>query len=330
MSLMINGEIHEEWLEAETDDGEFVRKDSQFRNWVTSDGSPGPTGVGGFEAEPGRYHLYISYACPWASRTLIFRKLKKLEDLISVDVVHPHMGPKGWRFGGFSGSTNDTVNGKDYMYEVYALAAAKYSGVVTVPLLWDKKHKAIVNNESSEIIRMFNSAFDEWADCGVDFYPERLRTQIDEVNNLVYDNVNNGVYRVGFATSQEKYDEAFDRLFSALDELEKRLSAKRYLTGDTVTEADWRLFVTLVRFDSVYVGHFKCNLRRIEDYPNLSNYLRELYQWPGVAETVNMHHIKQHYYYSHTSINPTQIVPKGPALDLMSEHDRERLPARGF
>lgn len=322
MSLMVNGKLQDDWYEAETGSGEFIRQDSQFRNWITANGQPGPSGEGGFAAEPNRYHLYVSYACPWAHRTLIFRKLKKLEDIISVNVVHPHMGPKGWDFGDYPAATGDTLYGFQYLHQAYALAQPDYSGIVTVPVLWDKHRRTIVNNESSEIIRMFNQAFDHWGDASVDFYPEHLRTEIDAINALVYENINNGVYRVGFAREQRAYEQAFDALFATLDEIEARLATQRYLVGKQITEADWRLFVTLVRFDAVYVGHFKCNLRRIADYPNLSNYLRELYQLPGIAETVNFSHIKQHYYYSHTDINPTRIVPKGPELDLESAHNR--------
>lgn len=325
MSLMVNGVLQDDWYEVETGSGEFVRKDSQFRHWVTADGQPGPTGEGGFVAEPGRYHLYVSYACPWANRTLIFRKLKNLEDVISVNIVHPHMGPKGWDFRDFPAATGDTINGFDYMYQVYQRADQDYSGIVTVPVLWDKHRNTIVNNESSEIIRMFNSAFNAWGDSTVDLYPEQLRPEIDEINAIIYDKINNGVYRTGFARNQQAYEKAFDELFATLDDLEIRLSGQRFLVGNLITEADWRLFVTLVRFDAVYVGHFKCNLRRIADYPNLSNYLRELYQWPGIAETVNMVHIKQHYYYSHTDVNPTRIVPKGPELDFDAPHNRETI-----
>jgi putative glutathione S-transferase len=326
MSLMVKGKLRDNWYEVETESGEFIRQDSQFRNWITPNGQPGPTGQGDFLAEPGRYHLYVSYACPWAHRTLIFRKLKKLQDIISVNVVHPHMGPKGWDFGNYPGATGDRLHGFEYLHEVYTLAQPDYSGIVTVPVLWDKQRHTIVNNESSEIIRMFNQAFDNWGDPTVDLYPEPLRTEIDAINALVYENINNGVYRVGFARDQEAYERAFDALFATLDELEARLAAQRYLVGGQITEADWRLFVTLLRFDAVYVGHFKCNLRRIADYPNLSNYLRELYQVPGIAETVNFTHIKQHYYYSHTDINPTRIVPKGPELDFTSAHNRNSLP----
>ena len=325
MSLMIKGKLQDNWYEAETESGEFIRQDSQFRNWITPNGQPVVSGEGGFAAEPGRYHLYVSYACPWAHRTLIFRKLKKLEDLISVSVVHPNMGPKGWDFSDYAGTTGDTLYRFKYLHEAYALAQPEYSGIVTVPILWDKQRHTIVNNESSEIIRMFNQVFDNWGDATLDLYPEPLRTDIDAINDLVYDTINNGVYRVGFARTQQAYENAFDALFAALDEIDARLATQRYLVGQQITEADWRLFVTLIRFDAVYVGHFKCNLRRIADYPNLSNYLRELYQIPGIAETVNFSHIKQHYYYSHTDINPTRIVPKGPELDLDSAHNRGEL-----
>jgi glutathionyl-hydroquinone reductase len=303
--------------------GEFVRWESGFRNWVTPDGSPGPSGDGGFRAEPGRYHLYVSYACPWAHRTLIVRALKGLEDLISVSVVHPVMPPESWVFGDYPGATPDPVHGYEKLHQLYAHAAPGFDGVVTVPVLYDKARETIVNNESSEIIRMLNSAFDACGRADLDLYPEALRADIDAVNDLVYDNINNGVYRAGFATSQSAYEAAFDALFATLDELEARLATQRYLVGGRITEADWRLFTTLVRFDAVYHGHFKCNLRRIVDYPSLWAYTRELYQMPGVAETVRMDHIKLHYYASHTAINPTGIVPKGPALDFLAPHGRE-------
>ncbi len=321
------GKLQDNGYAAETATGEFIRQDSQFRNWITPTGEPGPSGEGGFKAEPGRYHLYVSYACPWAHRTLIFRQLKKLQNIISVDVVHPHMGPESWNFRDYPGATGDSLYGHHYLYQAYRQARPDYSGIVTVPVLWDKQRRTIVNNESSEIIRMFNQAFDNWGDASVDLYPQSLRAEIDAVNELVYDNINNGVYRVGFARAQGAYEQAFDALFAALDELESLLAGQRYLVGGQITEADWRLFVTLIRFDAVYVGHFKCNLRRIADYPNLSNYVRELYQTPGIAETVNLTHIKQHYYYSHTDINPTRIVPRGPELDFEAAHNRDRLPA---
>ncbi len=324
MGLLVKGEWHDQWYDTSKSGGAFIRGDAQFRHWVTPDGTAGPSGKGGFRAEAGRYHLYVSLACPWAHRTLIFRKLKKLEEVITVSIVDPHMLEHGWVFNGNFGSTLDEVNGHDYLYQLYKQSDSDYSGRVTVPVLWDKQQQVIVNNESSEIIRMFNSAFDKHTDIKEDYYPAPLREAIDQINTFVYDNINNGVYRCGFATKQGAYEAAFDQLFSALDEIEARLNRDRYLLGSQITEADWRLFTTLVRFDPVYVGHFKCNRQRIADYPNLSNYLRALYQYPGVAETVNMTHIKQHYYYSHAAINPTRIVPGGPALLLNLPHDRDR------
>lgn len=303
--------------------GEFIRWKSGFRNWVTVDGAAGSSGEGGFKAEPGRYHLYVSYACPWAHRTLIYRALKGLEDIISVSVVHPLMPAESWVFGEYPGATADTVNGCKKLLEVYQIAEPDFDGMVTVPVLWDKKRKTIVNNESSEIIRMFNSVFDQWGRAEIDFYPDALRDEIDTINKTVYDNINNGVYRTGFAKTQTAYEQAYDSLFAALDEIEQRLSQQRYLTGDTITEADWRLFPTLVRFDPVYVGHFKCNKKRIADYPNLWAYTRELYQYPGIAQTVNLDHIKLHYYASHRDINPTGIVPKGPEIDFNQPHERD-------
>jgi len=323
MSLMINGQLKDGWLDAEVEDGQFIRQDSQFRHWITADGSPGPSGSGGFKAEAGRYHLYVSLACPWAHRTLIFRHLKKLEKLISVSVVHPHMGDKGWHFEEYPGSSVDDVNGFKYMHQVYSQSMPDYTGIVTVPVLWDKKNNTIVNNESSEIIRMFNSAFDQLTDSEEDYYPESLRADIDSINELVYHSINNGVYKAGFASTQQAYEQAFEQLFDALDHVEGILNQYRYLLGDRLTEADWRLFTTLIRFDAVYFGHFKCNRQRISDYPNLSNYLHELYQMPGIANTVNMQQIKQHYYYSHESINPTRIVPQGPELDFNMAHNRD-------
>lgn len=324
MSLMVGGELQKEWLESELEDGAFVRKDSQFRNWVTIDGEAGISGEGGFKAEPNRYHLYVSYACPWAHRTLIFRKLKGLEDIISVSVVNPDMLDEGWTFEEYPGSTPDHLNHFNYLHQVYALAEPDYSGIVTVPVLWDKQQNTIVNNESSEIIRMFNSAFNAHTNNEYDYYPEALQKEIDEINKLIYHNINNGVYKCGFAQTQKAYERAFDKLFSNLDIIEERLSHSRYLVGSQITESDWRLFPTLLRFDPVYVGHFKCNLKRIADYPQLSNYMRDLYQQPGIAETFNLDHIKRHYYYSHESINPTRIVPKGPELNYDAPHDRER------
>ncbi|MFQ5471208.1 MAG: glutathione S-transferase family protein [Gammaproteobacteria bacterium] len=304
-------------------DGEFIRSVAGFRNWVTKDGSPGPTGEGGYKAEPDRYHLYVSYACPWANRTLIFRALKGLEDVITVSVVHPLLESQGWSFDEYPGATGDQVNQFAYLSEAYAASADAYHGSITVPVLWDKKQKTIVSNESSEIIRMLNSAFDDYTNADVNYYPEALRAEIDTINELVYENVNNGVYRAGFARSQAAYNRAYDRLFTTLDELEARLSKQRYLVGDQISEADWRLFTTLARFDAVYYNHFKTNKKRLIEYPNLWAYTRELYQIPGVAETVNMDHIKYHYFASHRSINPTGIVPQGPDIDFMVPHGRE-------
>jgi glutathionyl-hydroquinone reductase len=303
--------------------GEFIRQASSFRHWVTPEGAPGPSGEGGFAAEPGRYHLYVSYACPWAHRTLIVRALKGLESVIPVSVVHPLMPPESWVFGEYPGSTPDRVHGFQALHQLYEHAAPGFAGLVTVPVLYDTRRQVIVNNESSEIIRMLNGAFDAWGHRGLDLYPEPLRAEIDAVNALVYEHVNNGVYRAGFATTQDAYEAAFDRLFATLDELERRLGRQRYLVGDRITEADWRLFTTLVRFDAVYYGHFKCNRRRLIDYPSLWAYTRELYQVPGIAETVRMDHIKRHYYASHRVINPTGIVPKGPELDFEAPHGRD-------
>ena len=322
MGLLVDGEWHTDWYDTKSTKGRFVRKDSSFRNWITSDGSPGPSGEGGFPAEPDRYHLYVSMACPWAHRTLIFRRLKGLEEMISVSVVNAYMGDEGWTFDAGDDVVPDTVNNKTRLHEIYTLARPDYTGRVTVPILWDKKRNTIVSNESSEIIRMFNSAFDEIGALPGDYYPEALRAEIDALNDFIYPNVNNGVYRAGFATTQEAYEEAVTELFAALDELEERLSRSRYLVGDQITEADWRLFTTLVRFDAVYVGHFKCNIRRIVDYPNLWGYLRDLYQQPGIDETVRIGNIKEHYYASHDTINPTGVVPVGPDIDFMSPHGR--------
>jgi putative glutathione S-transferase len=322
MGLLIDGVWHDK--PQDTRDGRFVRADSRIRNWVTADGSPGPSGDGGFKAEPGRYHLYVSLACPWAHRTLIFRKLKLLEDMISLSIVSWHLGSEGWTFDTGQGSTGDTVNGQRRLADIYLLADPRYSGRVSVPVLWDKARDTVVSNESSEIIRMFNQAFDAFTPVKTDYYPAPLRGEVDRINTQVYETVNNGVYRTGFATTQDAYEEAFRALIATLDQLEQRLASQRYLAGDRITEADWRLFTTLVRFDAVYYSHFKCNLRRIVDYPNLSNYLRDLYQVPGVAETVNLHHIKQHYYGSMRQINPYGIVPLGPRLDFSAPHDRAR------
>ena len=327
MGMLVDGAWQKGWFNTKKSGGRFVRSQSQWRDWVTVDGSPAEGRERGFKAEPGRYHLYVSYACPWAHRTLILRKLKKLEDIISVSVVHHFMGDDGWTFEQGDGATGDTLYGNKLLHQIYTKADPAYSGRVTVPVLWDRKEETIVSNESSEIIRMLNSAFDEWGDASLDFYPERLQPEIDAINDLVYGAINNGVYRTGFATTQEAYEEAYGELFKALDVVEGRLAAGRYLVGDALTEADWRLFTTLIRFDAVYYSHFKCNRQRIGDFPNLSNYLRELYQIPGIAETVNMHHIKHHYYASHESVNPTRIVPLGPELDFDAPHDRARLKA---
>ena len=327
MGVLVEGKWQDKWYDTKTTGGHFVRPDSRYRHWVTADGSPGPTGEGDFKAEPGRYHLYVSLACPWAHRTLIFRRLKKLTDAISVSVVEPHMLAEGWTF---NEENPDHLYGAQRLYEIYLKANPNYSGRVTVPVLWDKQRETIVSNESAEIIRMLNSAFDEFGDATLDFFPEALRDDIDELNATVYANVNNGVYRAGFATSQEAYEDAFRSLFNTLDELDARLDEQRFLMGDPLTEADWRLFTTLVRFDAVYFGHFKCNRRRIADYPNLSGYLRDLFQIPGVKETVNFEHIKQHYYYSHDKINPTRIVPLGPLLILDAPHDRDRFRGTGI
>ncbi len=325
MGLLVDGKWVDGWHDTKSSGGRFERKETAYHNWVTADGAPGPTGEGGFKAAPGRYHLYVSHACPWAHRTMILRKLKGLDDLITVSVVNWFTGSQGWTFEDGPGVEPDPINNARFMHQVYTAADPNYTGRVTVPVLWDKERATIVSNESSEIIRMFNSAFDEWGDASVDYYPADLRDEIDAINDPIYNNVNNGVYKSGFATSQEAYDEAVTALFDTLDVVEARLGQQRYLVGDRLTEADWRLFTTLVRFDPVYAGHFKCNLRRICDYPNLWNYTKELYQVPGVAETVNLQHIRHHYYQSHTSVNPTRIVPKGPIIDFMAPHDRGRL-----
>ncbi|WGV13558.1 glutathione S-transferase family protein [Psychrobacter maritimus] len=325
MGLLVDGQWQDKWYDTKASEGRFEREDAGFRNWVTADGSAGPSGIGGFKAEANRYHLYVSLACPWAHRTTIYRKLKGLEDMISLSIVHPFMGDKGWTFAEGAGVIADPIVKADYLYEVYIAAKPDYTGRVTVPILWDKKTNTIVSNESSEIIRMFNSAFDEVGATAVNFLPTELLAEIDTVNEFVYSAVNNGVYKAGFATTEAAYKEAVITLFDALDMLEARLVDQRYLLGNTITEADWRLFTTLVRFDAVYVGHFKCNIRRIVDYPNLWGYLRDLYQVPGIAETVSIEHIKAHYYTSHANINPTRIIPVGPLLDFNEPHDRAHL-----
>ncbi|MCK5643177.1 MAG: glutathione S-transferase family protein [Gammaproteobacteria bacterium] len=317
MGLLQEGRWVDQWYNTSETGGRFVRRAPQFRNWITADGSAGPSGEAGFKAEAGRYHLYVSLACPWAHRTLIFRKLKGLEEVIPVTVVHPHMLDQGWQFG-----EPEPLYGFTHAHQLYSKADPHYSGRVSVPVLWDRQQETIVCNESAEIIRIFNTTFNDLTGNRDDYYPLELRSEIDVINTFVYDNINNGVYRCGFATAQTAYEEAFDNLFAALDKVEVRLSTQRYLVGNHITEADWRLFTTLIRFDAVYVGHFKCNRNRICDMPNLWGYLRDLYQQPGIAETVNFEHIKNHYYYSHESINPTRIVPKGPALDFDAPHDR--------
>ena len=328
MGLLIDGEWHDRWYDTDKSGGRFKRDTSKFRNWITPDGAPGPSGEGGFPAASGRYHLYVSYACPWAHRTLVFRVLKGLEQHVGVSVVHPFMGDDGWQFGtDFEGATGDRLMGKRFLREVYTEAEPDATGRVTVPVLWDAERGTIVSNESAEIIRMFNSAFDGITGDRQDFYPERLRARIDEINERVYATVNNGVYKAGFATTQDAYEEAVYPLFDSLDWLEGILSRNRYLTGQTITEADWRLWTTLVRFDPVYYGHFKCNIRRIVDYPALWGFTRELYQWPGIAGTVDMAHIKNHYHASHETVNPHRIVPVGPAIDFDEPHGRDALKA---
>jgi len=327
MGLLIDGRWHDAWYDTKASQGRFIRTESQYRNWVTPDGSPGPSGRGGFRAEPNRYHLYVAFACPWAHRTLIFRKLKALEPLISFSAVNNYMGAEGWTFEPGPEVIADDVNNVRRLYELYTLADPKYSGRATVPALWDKEQSTIVSNESSEIIRMLNSAFDRVGANGNDYCPAELRAEIDEWNSLIYPNVNNGVYRAGFATTQAAYEEAAVALFATLDKLEARLATRRYLTGPRLTEADVRLFTTLIRFDPVYHGHFKCNKRRIVDYPNLWGFVRDIYQTPGVADTVKIDFIKRHYYGSHANINPTRIVPIGPELDYAAPHGRGEIGA---
>ncbi|MEQ5827161.1 glutathione S-transferase family protein [Sulfitobacter sp. NFXS29] len=323
MGLLVDGKWQDKWYDTKSSGGKFERAAAKFRNWVTADGSAGPSGAGGFKAESGRYHLYVSYACPWAHRALIFRQLKGLEDHIGVSVVHPDMLGEGWTFDDdFPGATGDTLFGLPYARDIYTRADPNFTGRVTVPILWDKERETIVSNESAEIIRMFNSAFDEITGNSDDYYPTELHDRIQEVNARIYDTLNNGVYKAGFATTQEAYDAAVHPLFDTLDWIEDILSQNRYLAGDKMTEADWRLFTTLVRFDKVYHLHFKCNRKRIVDYPNIWAYTRELYQVPGVAETVNFDHIVRHYHYSHDTINPHRIIPINPVLDFDAPHGR--------
>lgn len=310
MGMLQNGQWVDQWYDTKKTGGAFKRENSQFHHVVSSEADAR------FPAETNRYHLYVSLACPWAHRTLIFRSFKQLTPHIGLSVVHPHMLEHGWSFEQGMGATGDDLYGLRYLYELYQKADPGYSGRVTVPVLWDKKEQTIVCNESAEIIRQFNSAFNQLTGDKQDFYPQALRSQIDAMNDKVYNAINNGVYRCGFATTQEAYEQAFHVLFAALDDLEKHLQQQQWLVGEQITEADWRLFTTLIRFDAVYVGHFKTNLRRIRDYPALQAYLHRLYEFPGIKQTVNFTHIKQHYYYSHKTINPTQIVPVGPELDL--------------
>ncbi len=327
MGILVNGSWTDDESAAQVTgkDGRFQRAESKLRNWVTPDGAPGPSGEGGFPAEAGRYHLYVAINCPWAHRTMIFRKLKKLEDVISMSITSPlRKSGQGWEFGGAREGYADTLLGKSLLHEVYSQGHPGYTGRVTVPVLWDKEREVIVNNESSEIIRMFNGAFNAFTGDNYDFYPDDSRAAIDEWNGLIYETINNGVYRTGFARSQEAYEEAFDALFDTLDKLDAHLETNRYISGGRISEADWRLFPTLVRFDVAYVGAFKCNKRRIADYPNLWNFTRALYQMPGIAGTVHLDHIKDHYYMSHPQINPARIVPRGPELDFTAPHDREK------
>ena len=325
MGLLVEGKWQDVWYNTKENAGKFQREQAQLRNWITNDGQAGPTGESGFKAESGRYHLYVSLACPWAHRTLIFRKLKELEQHITVSVVATDMLDKGWTFNKENYSSGDELFNVDFMHQVYTKNNKHYSGRVTVPVLWDKHQNKIVSNESSEIIRMFNSAFNDITGNQLDFYPNELSANINDMNEFIYHNINNGVYKSGFATTQQAYEEAYNELFSALDKVEEILTNHRYLLGEQLTEADWRLFTTLIRFDAVYFGHFKCNKRQIEQYPNISNYVRELYQVEGVADTVDFYHIKRHYYFSHTGINPTQVIPKGPELNFNLPHNRGNL-----
>ncbi|WP_305372050.1 glutathione S-transferase family protein [Photobacterium leiognathi] len=323
MGLLVDGKWHTDWYDTKSTGGKFERKASSFRNWITKDGSAGITGEAGFKAEPNRYHLYVSLACPWAHRAIIYRQLKGLDSMIPMSVVNAYMGENGWNFEAGDGVVADPIFNAQFLHQIYTQADPDYTGRVTVPVLWDKHKQTIVSNESADIIRMLNSAFDDVGAVKVDFYPQALRQQIDELNDFVYANINSGVYRAGFATTQEAYDEAVIALFDALEVIEQRLSTQRYLLGDHITEADWRLFTTLVRFDAVYVGHFKCNLKRIVDFPHLWGYVRDLYQVEGIAQTVDIDYIKAHYYGSHETINPTRIIPKGPVLDFLSPHHRK-------
>jgi putative glutathione S-transferase len=322
MGLLVDGVWHDQWYNTKESKGKFEREEAQLRNWITADGSAGSSGKSGFKAESGRYHLYVSLACPWAHRTLIFRALKGLQTHISVSVVSPDMLASGWTFDTDNYSSGDALFNAEFMHQIYTRHNPNYSGRVTVPVLWDKKLNCIVSNESSEIIRMFNSAFNDITGNTLDYYPEDHQTAIDDINEFVYHNINNGVYKAGFATTQDAYQKAYDALFSVLDKVEAQLSTQRYLTGENITEADWRLFTTLIRFDAVYFGHFKCNQRQLEQYQHIAGYIRDLYQHPEVADTVDFYHIKRHYYFSHTMINPTQVVPVGPEIDYTTAHNR--------
>lgn len=323
MGQLVNGVWEDRWYDTKSSGGKFVRSNAKFRNWITPDGAPGPSGEGGFAAQSGRYHLYVSYACPWAHRTLIFRVLKGLSDHIGVSVVHPDMIADGWTFDdSYPGATGDRLHGLPFVRDLYLKVDPDISGRVTVPILWDRERETIVSNESAEIIRMFNCAFDGITGNTDDYWPEVLREKIEPINQRIYDTVNNGVYKAGFATSQDAYDAAVVPLFDSLDWLEQRLAGNRYLMGEQITEADWRLFTTLIRFDLVYHLHFKCNRARIVDHPNLWQYLRELYQWPGVAGTVNFDHIVRHYHYSHDTVNPHRIIPINPEIDFDIPHGR--------
>tara|TARA_R110001583_G_scaffold10698_8_gene49189 strand:+ start:19981 stop:20949 length:969 start_codon:yes stop_codon:yes gene_type:complete len=322
MGLLVNGLWQDKWYDTKENKGAFKREEAQLRNWLTADGSAGPTGVAGFKAEKDRYHLYVSLACPWAHRTLIFRELKGLQDYISVSVVSTDMSEFGWTFDKQTGSTGDHLFSVGCLHQIYTKNKVDYTGRVTVPVLWDKKLQRIVSNESSEIIRMFNHAFNGLTGNQLDFYPQAQQSIIDEINEWVYSDINNGVYRCGFATTQEAYEQAFNKLFKALDKVEAILDKQAYLAGEQVSEADWRLFTTLIRFDSVYHGHFKCNRQQIEGYPNISQYLRQLFQVQGIKDTVDQSHIKRHYYFSHIMINPTQVIPLGPNIDYQRAHNR--------
>ncbi|MEM9870889.1 MAG: glutathione S-transferase family protein [Pseudomonadota bacterium] len=328
MGVLVDGVWHDTWYDTKSSGGKFQRSQAKFRNWITADGAAGPSGIGGFAAESGRYHLYVSYACPWAHRTLIFRALKDLSAHISISVVHPDMLSDGWTFDtDADGATGDTLYGLAFARDIYIKADPTFSGRVTVPILWDRQQNTIVSNESSEIIRIFNSAFNDLTGNSDDYWPQALRDEIAPINDRIYDTFNNGVYKSGFATTQEAYDAAVHPLFDTMDWLEERLSTRRYLMGEQQTEADWRLFPTLVRFDAVYHLHFKCNRKRLMDYPNLWAYTRDLYQTPGVSDTVNMHHVVRHYHYSHESINPHRIIPINPVIDFDAPHNRDQVTA---